>query len=49
VIRDSVPGKVRRRIRRRIRRRDGQMVAEKDWDKLVGTAENARRTFENVL
>jgi len=24
------------------------MVAEKDWDKLVGTAENARRTFENV-
>jgi anti-anti-sigma factor len=24
------------------------MVAEKDWDKLVGTAENARRIFENV-
>ncbi len=24
------------------------MVAEKDWDKLVGTAENARRTFENI-
>src|SRR5271163_1078718 len=41
---DSVPGKVRRRIRRR----DGQMVAEKDWDKTVGTAENTRRIFENV-
>ncbi len=24
------------------------MVAEKNWDKLVGTAENARRIFENV-
>ena len=24
------------------------MVAEKDWDKLVGTAENTRRIFENV-
>ena len=24
------------------------MVAEKDWDKTVGTAANARRIFENV-
>ena len=24
------------------------MVAEKDWDELVGTAENTRRTFENA-
>ena len=24
------------------------MVAEKDWDKTVGTAENTRRIFENV-
>ena len=39
---------VRRRVRRRLRRTDGHMVAEKDWDKTVGTAADARRIFENV-
>src|SRR6202012_550971 len=29
-------------------RRDGQMVAEKDWDRTVGAAEDVRRIFERV-
>src|ERR1700761_2646612 len=35
-------------VGRRPFRRDGQMVAEKDWDEAVGAAEDVRRIFESV-
>src|ERR1700758_646801 len=39
---------VRKQVGRRLHRRDGRMVAEKDWDKIVGAADDVRRIFENV-